>query len=797
MRTAFMLIITIALSGFTGCSSDNPDLEPTPKPTIKSFFIPITPPLSPRDEGGIIADESPLFQRDTALSRAMSPNGPTPEPIAMNKWFYLVNGVGANDINSGNMPNTLTVSGPAPNGAPNPNGGTTVSVETFNPDNTGKSLWKAVSSPDEGVFYLQSATSFKVNTNTSYPFPNLLVGYGATFAPLVLGYLPNWSPTVCLSWNQEESPTGDQSDFQKWYYDTDTAQLWYFKDDNQSLYNDAGAALVSNGSSAPYNQWYTYPNYYLSQIAAQPASDPAFPGFPLAEETYGNCSITSEGDAGGQQKAYQWISNQCFPGVNDVRSEYTNLSQSAALQSCATLCKTYYGNPKVHNPDPTGNSLEPIGVPITDDDFSAVACQLSNECQWAGSIQATFSIYNKVLNSILFADSTTLPKLGNDLNLSQNQSVNVVAMDIIEGMLHTVMCATGDPALGVFANLMEMGVSSVSAAGGSAAQQLTQTIKTTVANLYSDLGSAMTALTLAGSNGENLILEDWGRLKKAGPLTEITGYNGLGITSSSEATIEKNARKGYIVSVMQQLLPLAYGLSLNAAVQSDTFSSVPSYAQSSFSTFGSDTSNVNTGYIYSENTVGGQEYPSSTVMEDDILNNGANPFELYNGINGWAGIPLGTQVSEYPHAYSNLGCAGSVLTLFNASALDLYVSVSPSQGMIAAPGYTYNSSPDNWGISHDPSGSESGASFELRPYGYLPVWVTANGWDDENLTVNIDITDAQSGAWYCSFTFGGDGCHGKVPTYQWDEAYQSGWNGDFYSRQGYMDGLWMTLYQTN
>ena len=626
--------------------------------------------------------------------------------------------------------------------------------------------------------------------NTSYPYPNLLVGYGATFAPLILGYVPQWNSSACIFWNQEESPTGDNSQFQQWSYATDSAQLYSYTPGGPSLFNAAGSALVGDGSSAPSAaaiQWYTYPNYYLGQIAAQPASDPSFPGFPITEETYGNCSVPGDGDKASQQKAYQWISNQCFPGVDDVRSEYTNLSQTAALQSCATLCKTYYGDPKIHNPDPKGNSLEPKGVPITDDDFVAVACQLSNECQYAGDIQATFSIYNTILTNILFADSTTLPKLGNDLNLSQEQSVNVVAIDIIEGILYTALCATGDPALGAFANLMEMGVNTVMAAGGSSAQQLTQTIQTTVADLYSDLGTAMTAITQAASNGENLILQDWGRLKKAGPLTEFTGYNGLGITSDSEVTIEEDTRKGYIISVMQQLLPLAYGLSLNAAVQSETFSYVPSYAQYSYPTFGANTGSDNLAYLLGNHG----SFPDSTVMQTDILDNGANPFELFNGINGWAGLPLGYQNATVTD--SNLGCAGSVITLFNASPLDMVVTVSPSEGLLAAPGVEFNSSLNSGSVK----GSSDPIDLELRPYGYLPIWITASGGGSSHLSMEVTVT--QDGYMTCSFTVARGGCTVKSPTQASDVIYASGWDSIFNSRaqtEDYPAGLWMTLYQT-
>ena len=786
MKTILLCLLSFILCiSYTGCSSsDNPHPEPTPDPTMKSFFIPIAPPLSPSDEGGIITSES---KSSAAGKSVASTNDPTPEPVSLNKWFYLVNGVGVDDISPTNMPNVLTVSGGPPNGAPNPNGGTAVSIESFNPDNSGKALWKAVSSPDNGYFYLQSATSFKINTSYTYPYPNLLVGYGATFAPLVLGYLPEWNSSTCIYWNQKGSPTGDQSDFQKWLYDTGTGQMWNLGDDNRALYNDAGSALVGNGSSAPANQWYIYPNYYLGQIVAQPNSDPPFPAWNS-----------------GEQAAYDYLSEQLlasssptctFEGTsyNGIRCEYINLdAQTSALSDCENV-QSKYSNPGTYN-----------NVSISSTDWSNVTEQLVNECTYASGVQNTFNQIGTLLTNVFVDDSMLIEGLVGDLYLSETQNVSGVPLDIIEGMLYTVLSAVPDaPVCGILANVMETGVNVSVAESGDSKNPITTEYDINVADLNNQLSNAMTAVFDGIASAETKILQDWGRLQKVYPLTLITGFNGLGMTPYDKTELQQIAKMGYTLSVMQELLPVSsYGLSLNAAVQNDTFSSIPSYAKHSYSTFGSDTSNVNTGYLYMLNEwTGDQEYPDSQVMQTDILNNGANPFELFNGINGWAGMPLSVSLALYPQ-YSNLSCTGSVLTLFNATSADMNVLVTPSQGKIAAPGYLFNANTEQpGGLSGSPEGSESSGTFELRPYGYLPIWVTAYGGSDHdnNLTVDVKISDAQNDEWYCSFTFGGDGCYGKVPTYQWDVSYQSGWSGIFYSlpQTSYPAGLWMTLYETD
>ena len=119
---------------------------------------------------------------------------------------------------------------------------------------------------------------------------------------------------------------------------------------------------------------------------------------------------------------------------------------------------------------------------------------------------------------------------------------NVVPIDIIEGLVYTLLSATGDPAAGVFANLMETAVNTTLASGQG--QTLTQKLTTTVANLYTDLGNQLTAVMNQEYNGENAILMDWGRLQQIGPLTLVTGYNGLGLSTTDESNIESAAIKG-------------------------------------------------------------------------------------------------------------------------------------------------------------------------------------------------------------------------------------------------------------
>ena len=73
-------------------------------------------------------------------------------------------------------------------------------------------------------------------------------------------------------------------------------------------------------------------------------------------------------------------------------------------------------------------------------------------------------------------------------------------------------------------------------------------------------------------------------------------------------------------------------------------------------------------------------YPDSTVMQSDLLDLGANPFEIFTGINGWSGNGTGTVY------YLNLSCMGVAVTLFNATPADLWMNYTTKQGEVSGPG---------------------------------------------------------------------------------------------------------------
>jgi hypothetical protein len=178
-------------------------------------------------------------------------------------------------------------------------------------------------------------------------------------------------------------------------------------------------------------------------------------------------------------------------------------------------------------------------------------------------------------------------------------------------------------------------------------------------------------------------------------------------------------------------------------------------------------------------------YPDSTVMQTDILDNGARPFELFNGINGWSSVitaPASNQSSEF--------CNNTATTIFNATPTDLVVAITPEEPGIAANGFI--AAPGNNGVS-----SKVGYAAELPPYGYLPIWaLTSLG----NFTVQVQLFDEA----YSGFTPVGSldvssgGCTGSAATissastadnYQWSVNTLS-------QSRNNAGGVWGTIYNS-
>lgn len=769
-------------------------------PIPDSYFIASPLPLSAPDQAAQVGRAHP----DITIGSKASGTADESAFAQRTRWFYLVNGSGPTALASAsNPPYVLIPNGTPPAGAPNPNGGTGVGVEPLdsNPNGAaiGAAMWKAVPAGTD-QFYLRSAQSFEVDSHSiaAAGIPSLLLGYGMTSsqfdqnpgdAPLDLGYVPAFAPQALLSWNQQSSPQGDRSDFQRWSIGDD-GSLWNAQAP-APLYStytaDDSAANSQTAFGTPANaaaaQWYGWPDYALERIYQQPAQP--FPAF-----------------SGGEQLAYLCLSAQIVesdtssaPCTNpptwtgctlsgDVQSQGMRCQYTSASNDDITTCKNTTEN--AINGDNAQTSYN--GQSFSASDWQTVATQLHQECSFVANVNAQFTTYDQILTDIFLSNTLDLTSIGLDIGLSTDQQVNnMTGLDIAEGLIYSLL-SLGDPAAGLVANLMETGITAAEDAGGETASNLTETIKTEVSTLYKDLQTAWNSVLIGLGDAEAAIKTDWGRLQAIQPLLQSTGFNGLAIQDQEIGPVVEAAQDAYALAVMQALVPLAWGLVQSVAVAgSPSDPNTTSSGSFSYETFGSLSGSINTGSLMG---IDKAVSPSSAMLAD-LERYGANPFELYNGLNGWADLPYGIPFGAVDSPLINADCTGSVVTLFSATDQDLTVEVIPSQGEIAAPGVDFSAIDGNY------SGSENNLTLELRPYGYLPIFVTANGHDSNDLTVELKITN--DGAAVADITFGGDGCRGHDPTAILSQSLSSGWAIDGFNQRAQGSntpaGLWGTIYQ--
>ena len=445
-----------------------------------------------------------------------------------------------------------------------------------------------------------------------------------------------------------------------------------------------------------------------------------------------------------------------------IRCEYDNLA-AASLQTCAATALS-----------PSDVEARYTGpTPISANDWAVVTTQLYSECQYAAEVQMLFSYYYQILTTVAAASSANLLGLANDVSLPSTTTSKWSWETLVEGLCYTLLNVAGafadDPRLGnqvstivkygapVAGNLMETGMNTQMSESSSTTNQH-KPLTGTITEISSAIASNLTQMNDHTSNGEDLILTDWGRLQLIGPRTQTPGYNGLELQGSNLAWLETSLENNISQQMLAMMMSINYSMHLNVARTSQTagfsfndwsneISDVNSannsanpnwYSYWSYSTFGSNAGSYNSGEFDSSSGIPQQ------AAYDDLNKYSTDPFEFINGINRWASETL---------TLDNIGCGEVITTIFNATPRGYKVTVTPQAGVLAVPGQDFT--PTN--------GSEGASSFELRPYGYLPIYTSANyDWrtaHDTNLAMNVSINETFNGNNVAaSFSFGANGC---------------------------------------
>jgi len=785
-----LLLVMAAGSGAAGCGSSSsgpPVLVPaaTATATVTATATATPVPFAPA--------------KAVPLAETTDPNLP--------HWFILVNGSSVPSPMALFTPAVLTVNGTGPAGSPNPNSGTSVGVAAMNfvanpvgqasPSAvatsvpfafTGAQVWQAVPGTQPGFDFLRSGQSFTVD-RTNNPVGSLMLGYGATEAVLELGYLPSWSTAIYL--DQSASPTGDNSCFEQWSYDPSTAQL--NNCNGGQLYDNAGTAGVGSGTSAPGNQWYTLPNYELEQIVTAPNSSPSFPAGTTNEQNAYNWVSQQLGDSGTCSVAVGVGTNQQTLSFSGVRCEYQN---------------------KNFNPGQTQTNIDNLHYPVATpspyfapSDLEAVKSQLNQELTDVNNVAALFKNLNTVMATVFWENGNTLTKVIADLGVSATAKPHAVAAQIVEGSLYTLLSALGSIAAPA-ANVMQTAFDTTAVAQPSFTQEVGGTVGELAGNLNTQFNYMQDALVL----DYNTIAYDWARLSVVGPATQQSGYWGLAWPDTLTGIIVPYMVNGYQITVMRALLPLTYNLH---PVVGQTSASAnpygggtnpPSYAQYAWD-FGSGATTAaptssqthwnsyyNQGYW--ETGAVTHSYPDSTVMQSDLLDLGANPFEIFSGINGWSGNETGTVY------YLNLSCMGVAVTLFNATPADLWVNYTTKQGEVSGPGKDFGAVfAQGFSSTYGLGGLKGTAWAELRPYGYTTIFFAQDNVTPTNQTGSVEIFDTNYSTSnpVASFQEGQDGCTGDSET----NIHKGSFTADNYSWAGGLKlrgqssgepgGVWGTL----
>lgn len=746
---------------------------------------------------------------------------PTPVPLAPAKavplvettdpnlphWFILVNGNSVPSPMALFTPTVLTVNGTGPAGSPNPNSGTGVGLAPMNfvanpvgqaspaavPTAvpfpfTGAQVWLAAPGTQSAYDYLRSGESFTAD-RTNNPVGSLMLGYGATEAVLELGYLPSWSTAIYL--DQSASPTGDNSCFEQWSYDTSTAQLTSCN--GGQLYDNTGTVAVGSGTSSPGNQWYPLPNYELVQIVTAPNSSPSFPA-----------GTTNE------QNAYTWVSQQ----IGDSGTCTVTVGVGANQQSLSfsgVRCEYQNNN---FNPAQTQLNIDNLQYPsatpspyFAASDLKNVQTQLNSELTDVGGVQALFKNVNKVMATVFWENTNTLTKVTADLGVSATAKPHAVAAQIVEGSLYTFLSALGTIAAPA-ANVMQAAFDTTAVSQPSFTQEVGGTVAALAGNLNTQFNYLSDGLTL----DYNTIVYDWGRLSVVGPETQQSGYWGLAWPDTLTGIIVPYMVNGYQITVMKALLPLVYNLhpvvgqTSASANPYGAGTNPPSYAQYAWD-FGSGATTAAPtstqtdwhGYYnqgYWETGAVTHSYPDSTVMQSDLLDLGANPVEIFSGINGWSGNGTGTVY------YLNLSCMGVAVTLFNGTPADLWVNYTTKQGEVSGPGNDFGAVfAQGFSSTYKLGGLKGTAWAELRPYGYTTVFFAQDNVTPTNQTGSVQVFDTNYSTTnpVASFEEGQDGCTGDSETNIHSGSFTAdnySWSGGLQLRgqsSGEPGGVWGTL----
>ncbi len=482
---------------------------------------------------------------------------------------------------------------------------------------------------------------------------------------------------------------GGYDTFQKWSYENScsgnscspVAIINQLNRSSTSLYASSSGqgTPVKLRTGAP-NQWAYWPPRNL-----QPVLDGAnvpyqqFTGDQLTQYNYISCNLVPTNcTAGVPGENYSCrFHDEGDQSLNGIRCEYINLSAPLSIYVSLIL-----------NMKPASGS-----TPAQQTDFDDVSKQLVAELTDADAVQKLYRNYNSFYNSLFINNEALLNQMISDAQISSGASVSGRTIDIIEGVLYTLIqgaagFATGGLAVGVAAigNITEAAVNSAVAMGNLSESPFS----VDVSDLWKDaISKDFEAILSAGGDNESKILEDSARAAAVGALISSTGPDSLAWSPLETPVLVKALKPGFEVAAMKMLLPVLYWVfPIPQAGSSDPVGDVTKNAFGSPPAY--DTLTVGLGYgvwdgfaIGTGHPLGAarQEYPGQQAITNDVFGNGVSPLQFFSNLNGWK-FPLWWNDYDGPplNVPSATGCNQLIVSITNQTADDLTLSFEYEHG---------------------------------------------------------------------------------------------------------------------
>jgi hypothetical protein len=416
---------------------------------------------------------------------------------------------------------------------------------------------------------------------------------------------------------------------------------------------------------APTQIWDIAPGKALQTVLAQPRQP--FPG------------------TASDKKAYQYIDTQLGLKGITLRAQYMNLA--APLSSYQAGLATM----------PPGNFSN----------WDAIVAQLSRELTAAIAVQSLFQQISAVhvnlglLQTMALQELVTLLELTPGTQVPHKKSHGWI-WDIVSGMVYTALnwagAMAGDPKAGsqfeaaskfaskgisVLANLLQTGFTAgqanIEANSGSgartAALQKAEQYEMTVAQLQQALLATFNQSGLALGQIESLILSDWGKLEQVyGMICDLSGLSSLYWSGSMGPMQANKLLKGYMVQVLQTLMPLNSSLSVNGVVMHGP----PNQPMDQLGL-------QPDGRTYIQQTQDGRQNTYKAGGNADVLSilwaNGAHPYSYFHGIAGWA-LPINYSGLSAANLYDQ---AAIVVVIVNNTPQPMWMHVA-AQGVLGPGG---------------------------------------------------------------------------------------------------------------